>query len=406
MPAAFDALKLSPDGKTFVVRDYSGKTRLLDAVSGRELRHFKGPEGAWGSTLTPDGRSLVIWSGDLKVRIWDVTTGRQSREYSLPQDLRIGQPISLPPGHESTSYHAALSPDGRLLAIGNNRHGQPLAKCFLVLKDLETGRDVRRIDSLPSDVHAVAFSPDGRILAWSGSQDWSIYFVESASGQVRRRLAGHRGQVIALSFSADGKRLISSSLDTTALVWDLSQRLAPRELPATELKSLWADLAGKDAGRADLAIRTLAASPTSALPFVRKHLRPVSPVDERQLTRLIADLDSDDFTMRRKAAANLEKLGESLLPAYRKALAGKPSLETRRRLEALLEKATMAWWDASPQRLRELRAVEALELAGTKEAREALKELADGATGARLTEQAKAALTRLTRRELPAKDPR
>ena len=86
------------------------------------------------------------------------------------------------------------------------------------------------------------------------------------------------------------------------------------------------------------------------------------------------------------------------LAAYRKALEGKPSLETRRRLEDLLVKASSAWWDVSGERLRSLRAVEALELDGAKEAREVLETFAAGAEGARLTEEAKAALERLAKR--------
>jgi hypothetical protein len=85
------------------------------------------------------------------------------------------------------------------------------------------------------------------------------------------------------------------------------------------------------------------------------------------------------------------------LPAYRKALEGKPSLEKRRRLEDLQTKAQAAWWDVSGERLRLLRAIEALELAGTSEAREILGMLAAGTEGARLTEEAKAALKRLQR---------
>jgi hypothetical protein len=160
-------------------------------------------------------------------------------------------------------------------------------------------------------------------------------------------------------------------------------------------------LANPDAARAYQAIRKLAAS-ASALPFLRKQLRPVAVPDAKQIAALIAKLDSDDFATRQNAAAELEKQADQPLPAYRKALAGKPSLEKRRRLEELLAKATLAWWGASPERLRELRTIEALELAGTKEACEALKELAGGVAGARLTEQAKASLERLTSRKGPA----
>jgi WD40 repeat protein len=34
---------------------------------------------------------------------------------------------------------------------------------------------------------------------------------------------GHSGGVFALAFTPDGKRLISGSADTTALVWDVAE---------------------------------------------------------------------------------------------------------------------------------------------------------------------------------------
>jgi len=232
-------------------------------------------------------------------------------------------------------------------------------------------------------------------LAWTSAADTTIRLLEVASGCERRRLTGHRGQITALAFSADCRRLLSGCHDTTALVWDLSHS---RPATAAELETLWADLAGADAARAYQAIHQLAAAPESSVPFLRKRLQPVAPVDEKRVARLIADLDSEDFAVRQKATAALRELSDQPLAAYRKALEGKPSLETRRRLEDLLVKASSAWWDVSGERLRSLRAVEALELDGAKEAREVLETFAAGAEGARLTEEAKAALERLAKR--------
>ena len=82
-------------------------------------------------------------------------------------------------------------------------------------------------------------------------------------------------------------------------------------------------------------------------------------------------------------------------PALRKVLTGKPSLEARRRAEALLEK--LRGPVTSPEHLRALRVVEVLEHVGTPAAREVLTILANGAPGARPTRAAKAALARLAR---------
>jgi hypothetical protein len=297
-----------------------------------------------------------------------------------------------------------MSPDGRLLAMGSLRGDNApnqKDKFMLMFKELNTGRDIAHCDPLPSAPEVLTFSPDGRMLAWSGSfLDSSIHLMEVASGRERCRFAEHRGPVKRLNFSATGERLLSASADdTTALVWDLGIDRARSQPTDAELEALWTDLAGEDAARGYQVIKRLAAAPNVAIPFLRKHLRPAPVVDEKRMARLIAELGSDDFTMRQRASEELAKLGEQALPTCRKALDGKPSLETRRRLDDLLDKAQRAWWEASGERLRSLRVVEALELAAIKEAREFLEALAAGAGGARLTEEAKGALRRLAARK-------
>jgi hypothetical protein len=221
-----------------------------------------------------------------------------------------------------------------------------------------------------------------------------------ASGEERGRFSGHHYVVQPLAFSPDGRLLASGSSDHTALVWDVTGLCADgkwvmRDLRRGELERLWADLGGKGAA-ADRAVWTMAAGRQSAS-FLAKKLRPVEQVSKEHLARLIAGLDSDEFAVRQQATKGLEKLGEQAVAAMREALQGKPSLEVRRRLEALLNQAGNRV--LSREELPLLRALEVLEHAGTPAARQLLQTLAKGAPAARLTSEARAALQRLARRD-------
>jgi len=112
--------------------------------------------------------------------------------------------------------------------------------------------------------------------------------------------------------------------------------------------------------------------------------------DAQHLVQLLADLGGPQFTVRQKATKELDELGEAAMTAYQSALAARPTLEVRQRLEALVEKRLK-------ERRHTLRALEVLERCGTSDARQVFETLAKGAPGASLTVDAQAALARLAK---------
>jgi hypothetical protein len=311
------------------------------------------------------------------LRLHDVSSGKQVRAFLTG---------------ERTVAAAAFSPDGSLLATASYS-GR------VRVWELATGIEVYRLEGHADVVPAVVFSPDGAVLA-TGGKDRTIRLWGVDGGKELRRLTGHRGGVTALAFDAGGRRLASASEDITALVWDVGSVVpaAPpaRELTAKELDALWAGLASKDPRSAHRAFTALLRAPRQAVPLLAGSVRPVVR-DEPRIARLISDLESRQFKVRRKAAEDLAGLAELAEPALRKALAGKPTLEVRKQIDTILAKLPrmLAGPVPTPERLRVMRTVALLERAGTPPARQALRALARGAKGARESVAARAALDRL-----------
>jgi RNA polymerase sigma factor (sigma-70 family) len=111
----------------------------------------------------------------------------------------------------------------------------------------------------------------------------------------------------------------------------------PSRKSTARLQALWADLAGSDEARVARAILALAATPRETVAFLKEQLPPLK-ADRKLAARLLADLDSDRFAVRRKAMADLEYLGPYVKADLTKALAGKPSAEARRSIQELLNK--------------------------------------------------------------------
>jgi hypothetical protein len=100
--------------------------------------------------------------------------------------------------------------------------------------------------------------------------------------------------------------------------------------------------------------------------------------------------------VREKAQKELEDLGGLAESSLRQTLANKPTLEVRRRVQALLER--LRGPVSRPELLQSLRAVAVLEDIGTPEARRLLEELSKGVPEARLTREASASRRRLEQR--------
>jgi len=67
---------------------------------------------------------------------------------------------------------------------------------------------------------------------------------------------------------------------------------------------------------------------------------PPTPPDAKQLEQLIGQLEDDKFAVREKAVEELTKLGHAAAPTLHKGLENNPPRETRRRIEAVLDRLT------------------------------------------------------------------
>ncbi len=188
----------SPDGTRLLTAGLDRTARLWEARTGREEQRFQGHRHAvWSANFSPDGRWVVTGSRDKTARLWDAATGAEIRRFE---------------GHEMLVWPACFSPDGTRVLTGS-------LDGTARLWDPETGRELRRLLSPRVElVASVGFSPDGaRVVTARGR---TIYIGSASSAAEELRLEGHTGAVRAVSFSADGSRLLSAGSDRTARVWD------------------------------------------------------------------------------------------------------------------------------------------------------------------------------------------
>ncbi len=363
----FDGLAWSPDGR-FVVTSMGGdEIRMWEASTGQEIWHGSRPGMV---AFSPDGKTLVSAGGfDNRLIFQDASTGKV-RLTLTENRLAIDGVV--------------FSPDGRSLATCH--HGGNV-----YLRDPETGAVLKTLRGHRGVAWSISFSPDSKWLASSGDETVCIWEVASGAEVLCRR--GHEGRAYQAEFGPDGRTVLSSSLDMTAYLWSI--RPSGDKAVKRPLNTLWTDLAGEPA-KAYRALWELADDPKAASDFLRKKITPAKlDVDDRRLRALLDDLDSDSFAKRESASKTLAAMGKPVEGRLRRAMADAKSVETRHRLRNLLDEMKR---EPTAEDFRLQRAVQLLELCGTADALRVLHEWAGGAAGALLTEQAKAALERLSKR--------
>jgi hypothetical protein len=256
--------------------------------------------------------------------------------------------------------------------------------------DITSGTDLLTLETGPSSIRS--FTPDSRYLLTVG--DAGLRLWELATGkEVLRQPSLKYLSYYCLAVACDGRSVAVGMPDANVLVWDLAPATRQMiKLSLDDIVRLWKEMSGDDGARAYQAIGTLMADPEHAVPFLSDRLQPVK-VDAPRIRRLIADLDSEQFTVRDAAFGELEKMDDGAHAVLRLELPKTTSLEKRRRIQSLL---SMRWIVRSQEKLRQIRAVMVLEQVGNEEARRVLGKLANSASEARQTREAKAALERLS----------
>jgi len=177
--------------------------KVWDALQGQQTLTLKGHRRAVaGVAFSQDGKRLVSGSHDFSVRVWDVVKGQEV--------------VSLR-GHQGPVRNVAISPDGKRVVSGSEDR-------TVMGWEVETGKKLFSL-AHGGPVECLAMSPDGKRIA-TGGLDKMIKVWDAQTGREQSIIKIHNDRITTLSFSPNGKQLLSSSWDSLGKpsevkIWDL-----------------------------------------------------------------------------------------------------------------------------------------------------------------------------------------
>jgi WD40 repeat protein len=201
-PARITGIAASPNSQFLAVSLQStegeGMVRILSAVSGVEVSHFRTDDGASQVVYSPNGQ-FILTQGAWAIHLWNATTGAHINKFTISGDNPL----------------ASFSPDGRVISMSFNEGAYSLVG-RICLWDTASFTQLGCSD-VGIHILDMTWSPDGSHVALAGDGAIVVYNIEEKQ-QVKVFNLGYFTHPVA--YSPDGSYLATEGNTHNLSVWD------------------------------------------------------------------------------------------------------------------------------------------------------------------------------------------
>ena len=200
-------VEVSPDGRLLAFAGADDSITLCDGQTGAAIRTLRAHTGIIHALrFSVDGRILASGGADKSIRIWNVQSGELLQVMQDPEDAVTA---------------LAFWPDGTRLMSGI-AHDAPFShRGRYQIWDVSSAQRIS--ESTPTyAVSAVAVRPDGRMVALAYRGDgnwWNLDLLRADESRALRRYVAHRNRITAITFTPDGRSVVSAGMDGAIRVW-------------------------------------------------------------------------------------------------------------------------------------------------------------------------------------------
>jgi WD40 repeat protein len=201
-----NCVDFSPEGDMLLTASEDRTVKLWSVGDWKLVRTLRGHEaGVLHAVFSHDGSRVLTASRDKTARVWDAQTAEQ---------------LLVLEGHTWAVRQAAFSADDRCVVTG----GDDNLALVWQLED-QAASILHRLEGHTAGVTSVAFShePGTPTRVLTGSDDYTTILWDGRTGREILTLKGHGREVTSVGFSPNGRYVLTSSRDGTAVIWPTAE---------------------------------------------------------------------------------------------------------------------------------------------------------------------------------------
>jgi len=228
------SLTFSSDGASLVSGSGDKTVKLWDVQTGGVVKTFHGhTDGVRSVSISADSTTIASGSDDRTIRLWNIQVEecyQIIKQQGTPHYIRFSptNPQTLisashtivqqwdigghKVGHAYYGDQVAFSPDGTQFVL--------CAGSDVTVQNINSGVAVAKFNAAREIFDLCCFSPDGRLVAISDNRGFHLWDITSSPPHLVETFIGHITPIISLAFSSPSN-LISASHDESIKFWKI-----------------------------------------------------------------------------------------------------------------------------------------------------------------------------------------
>jgi Tol biopolymer transport system component len=167
---------------------------------GQNIRPLTDGTADYFPRFTPDGKNVIFQRDSIFAAVW-----RVSADGSEPA-IKIIEPLA---------SHAAVSPDGKIIAYHSMQRGEGKPRWKMALTETETGKTINKLDfPIPISQRNTLWHPNGKFLTmiFNNGENVGLLLFSPTDGKYQTIDNISKNKITSFAWSPDGNQFAFSHI--------------------------------------------------------------------------------------------------------------------------------------------------------------------------------------------------